>query len=74
MTKDLALLIHGRKVKRDAYVNTEELVDSVAWELRRKLIGSSSLYLKTKKLFQFASSNIHHNCVENKGKFVCLGG
>ncbi|CAN6928360.1 unnamed protein product [Brassica oleracea] len=45
MTKDLALLIHGSKVKRDDYVNTEEFIDAVAWELRKRLFGSSSLNL-----------------------------
>uniref|UniRef100_A0A3P6BT50 Isocitrate dehydrogenase [NADP] n=1 Tax=Brassica campestris TaxID=3711 RepID=A0A3P6BT50_BRACM len=45
MTKDLALLIHGSKVKRDDYVNTEEFIDAVAWELRKRLLGSSSLNL-----------------------------
>ncbi|WZZ64814.1 LOW QUALITY PROTEIN: hypothetical protein YC2023_076184 [Brassica napus] len=43
MTKDLALLIHGSKVKRDDYVNTEEFIDAVAWELRKRLFGSSRL-------------------------------
>ncbi|KFK35526.1 hypothetical protein AALP_AA4G002200 [Arabis alpina] len=43
MTKDLALLIHGPKVRREEYVNTEEFMDAVAWELRRRLLGKSKL-------------------------------
>lgn len=43
MTKDLELLIHGSKVQRDDYVNTEEFIDAVAWELRKRLLGSSRL-------------------------------
>jgi isocitrate dehydrogenase len=42
MTKDLALLIHGAKVRRDQYVNTEEFIDAVAWELKRRLLGNNS--------------------------------
>uniref|UniRef100_A0A2P2JE01 Isocitrate dehydrogenase n=1 Tax=Rhizophora mucronata TaxID=61149 RepID=A0A2P2JE01_RHIMU len=30
MTKDLAILIHGPKVSRDLYLNTEEFIDAVA--------------------------------------------
>ncbi|RVW39406.1 Isocitrate dehydrogenase [Vitis vinifera] len=37
MTKDLALLIHGSKVTRDWYLNTEEFIDAVAAELTAKL-------------------------------------
>ena len=37
MTKDLALLIHGPKVTRDQYLNTEEFIDAVAAELKAKL-------------------------------------
>ncbi|XP_021752659.1 isocitrate dehydrogenase [NADP]-like [Chenopodium quinoa] len=37
MTKDLALLIHGPKVKRSQYLNTEEFIDAVAQELRARL-------------------------------------
>ncbi|KAK4434739.1 Isocitrate dehydrogenase [NADP] [Sesamum alatum] len=38
MTKDLALLVHGPKVSRDRYLNTEEFIDAVAEELRRRLL------------------------------------
>uniref|UniRef100_A0A6M2EIE9 Isopropylmalate dehydrogenase-like domain-containing protein n=1 Tax=Populus davidiana TaxID=266767 RepID=A0A6M2EIE9_9ROSI len=37
MTKDLALLIHGSKVSRDHYLNTEEFIDAVAEELKARL-------------------------------------
>jgi isocitrate dehydrogenase len=37
MTKDLAILTHGPKVSREAYVNTEEFIDAVAEELQSKL-------------------------------------
>ncbi|GAB4827284.1 hypothetical protein Ancab_034173 [Ancistrocladus abbreviatus] len=37
MTKDLALIIHGSKVTRDQYLNTEEFIDAVADELRARL-------------------------------------
>ncbi|KAE9450142.1 hypothetical protein C3L33_17956, partial [Rhododendron williamsianum] len=37
MTKDLALLIHGSKLSRNLYLNTEEFIDAVADELRAKL-------------------------------------
>ncbi|KAF6134994.1 hypothetical protein GIB67_014043 [Kingdonia uniflora] len=37
MTKDLALLIHGSKVKREAYLSTEEFIDTVAQNLEAKL-------------------------------------
>ncbi|KAL8471299.1 hypothetical protein ACS0TY_028813 [Phlomoides rotata] len=37
MTKDLALLIHGPKVSRDFYLNTEEFIDAVAQNLESKL-------------------------------------
>ncbi|XP_010248538.1 PREDICTED: cytosolic isocitrate dehydrogenase [NADP] isoform X2 [Nelumbo nucifera] len=37
MTKDLALLIHGPKVSRELYLNTEEFVDAVAQNLEEKL-------------------------------------
>ncbi|XP_010693737.2 isocitrate dehydrogenase [NADP] [Beta vulgaris subsp. vulgaris] len=37
MTKDLALLVHGSKVKRSQYLNTEEFIDAVAQELRARL-------------------------------------
>ncbi|KAJ6738438.1 putative proteinDP-SPECIFIC ISOCITRATE DEHYDROGENASE [Salix koriyanagi] len=37
MTKDLALLIHGSKVSREHYLNTEEFIDAVAEELKARL-------------------------------------
>lgn len=37
MTKDLALLIHGPKVTRSQYLNTEEFINAVAEELRVRL-------------------------------------
>ncbi|CAI0398551.1 unnamed protein product [Linum tenue] len=37
MTKDLALIIHGSKLSRDTYLNTEEFIDAVAAELKAKL-------------------------------------
>ncbi|RDX69063.1 Isocitrate dehydrogenase [NADP], partial [Mucuna pruriens] len=37
MTKDLALIIHGSKLSREHYLNTEEFIDAVAAELRAKL-------------------------------------
>ncbi|KAL4386830.1 hypothetical protein GQ457_09G009200 [Hibiscus cannabinus] len=37
MTKDLALLIHGPKVTREFYLNTEEFIDAVAVNLESKL-------------------------------------
>lgn len=37
MTKDLAIIIHGSKVTRDQYLNTEEFIDAVAAELKAKL-------------------------------------
>lgn len=43
MTKDLALLIHGPKVGRDQYLNTEEFIDAVALELRTRLFANSRL-------------------------------
>jgi isocitrate dehydrogenase len=36
MTKDLALLIHGPKVSREFYLNTEEFIDAVAQKLVEK--------------------------------------
>lgn len=38
MTKDLALIIHGSKVARHQYVNTEEFIDAVADELKARLL------------------------------------
>ncbi|KAJ3694622.1 hypothetical protein LUZ60_010102 [Juncus effusus] len=43
MTKDLAILIHGPKVMRNQYLNTEEFIDAVAQELRAKLLMRSNL-------------------------------
>lgn len=37
MTKDLALLIHGPKVSREFYLNTEEFIDTVAKNLEKTL-------------------------------------
>ncbi|KAL3640111.1 hypothetical protein CASFOL_015079 [Castilleja foliolosa] len=37
MTKDLAILIHGPKVSREFYLNTEEFIDAVAQNLESKL-------------------------------------
>lgn len=37
MTKDLAILVHGPKVSREFYLNTEEFIDAVAQELISKL-------------------------------------
>ncbi|KAK9950757.1 hypothetical protein M0R45_006227 [Rubus argutus] len=37
MTKDLALILHGPKLARNHYLNTEEFIDAVAAELRAKL-------------------------------------
>ncbi|KAG6535809.1 hypothetical protein ZIOFF_000838 [Zingiber officinale] len=43
MTKDLALLVHGPKVTRDMYLNTQEFIDAVATELRGRLCSKSKL-------------------------------
>ncbi|PPS02035.1 hypothetical protein GOBAR_AA18633 [Gossypium barbadense] len=37
MTKDLALIIHGSKLARDKYLNTEEFIDAVAADLKARL-------------------------------------
>ncbi|KAI4366866.1 hypothetical protein MLD38_022678 [Melastoma candidum] len=37
MTKDLAILVHGPKVSREFYLNTEEFIDAVARHLESKL-------------------------------------
>ncbi|KAL9227034.1 hypothetical protein vseg_002778 [Gypsophila vaccaria] len=37
MTKDLAIIIHGSKVARDQYLNTEEFIDAVAADLKTRL-------------------------------------
>ncbi|XP_017230966.1 isocitrate dehydrogenase [NADP] [Daucus carota subsp. sativus] len=39
MTKDLAILVHGRKVSREYYLNTEEFIDAVKENLESKLSG-----------------------------------
>jgi isocitrate dehydrogenase len=43
MTKDLALLVHGPKVSRSHYLNTEEFIDAVAEELRTSLTTQAKL-------------------------------
>ncbi|KAG4947688.1 hypothetical protein AAZX31_15G249100 [Glycine max] len=43
MTKDLALLVHGPKVSRYQYLNTEEFIDAVAKELQTRLSSQSKL-------------------------------
>ncbi|XP_024018808.1 isocitrate dehydrogenase [NADP] [Morus notabilis] len=43
MTKDLALLIHGPKITRSQYLNTEEFIDAVAEELRVRLSCKAKL-------------------------------
>ncbi|KAM5575282.1 hypothetical protein ABKV19_014299 [Rosa sericea] len=43
MTKDLVLLIHGPKVLRSQYLNTEEFIDAVAEELRVRLFSRAKL-------------------------------
>ncbi|EYU33810.1 hypothetical protein ABFS82_08G158600 [Erythranthe guttata] len=43
MTKDLAILLHGPKVNRDQYLNTEEFIDEVAEELRGRLLKRAKL-------------------------------
>ncbi|KAK3013759.1 hypothetical protein RJ639_008785 [Escallonia herrerae] len=37
MTKDLALIIHGSKLSRNHYLNTEDFIDAVADELKARL-------------------------------------
>ncbi|CAI5525719.1 unnamed protein product, partial [Closterium sp. Naga37s-1] len=39
MTRDLALLVHGSKVSRADYLNTEEFIDAVAACLRQRLLS-----------------------------------
>ncbi|CAI5494627.1 unnamed protein product [Closterium sp. Naga37s-1] len=39
MTRDLALLVHGNKVSRGDYLNTEEFIDAVAACLRQCLLS-----------------------------------
>ncbi|GJT80002.1 putative ribonuclease H-like domain-containing protein [Tanacetum coccineum] len=43
MTKDLALILHGSKLSREHYLNTEEFIDAVANELKARLVRKSSL-------------------------------
>ncbi|KAK7243687.1 hypothetical protein RIF29_38497 [Crotalaria pallida] len=43
MTKDLALLVHGPKVSRSQYLNTEEFIDAVAEDLRARLSTKAKL-------------------------------
>ncbi|CAA0836555.1 Cytosolic isocitrate dehydrogenase [Striga hermonthica] len=43
MTKDLAILVHGPKVTRDRYLNTEEFIDAIAAELRNRLPKQAKL-------------------------------
>ncbi|WRX29690.1 Isopropylmalate dehydrogenase-like domain - like 8 [Theobroma cacao] len=43
MTKDLALLIHGPRVTRSQYLNTEEFIDAVAKELSKRLHVKANL-------------------------------
>ncbi|XWS10496.1 hypothetical protein CRYUN_Cryun39dG0084500 [Craigia yunnanensis] len=43
MTKDLALLIHGPRVTRSRYLNTEEFIDAVANELSKRLYVKANL-------------------------------
>ncbi|RYR49586.1 hypothetical protein Ahy_A07g036106 isoform B [Arachis hypogaea] len=43
MTKDLALLVHGPKVTRSHYLNTEEFIDAVAEELKTRLSMQAKL-------------------------------
>ncbi|TQD98074.1 hypothetical protein C1H46_016339 [Malus baccata] len=43
MTKDLALLIHGPKVSREYYLNTEEFIDAVAKNVEEKLLEPAAV-------------------------------
>ncbi|GFY94138.1 cytosolic NADP+-dependent isocitrate dehydrogenase [Actinidia rufa] len=43
MTKDLALIIHGLKLTRGQYLNTEEFIDAVANELRARFSCKTKL-------------------------------
>jgi isocitrate dehydrogenase len=43
MTKDLAILLHGSKVSREHYLNTEEFIDAVRNELLARLPQTSRL-------------------------------
>eukprot|EP00252_Welwitschia_mirabilis_P001902 TRINITY_DN1186_c0_g1_i2.p1 TRINITY_DN1186_c0_g1~~TRINITY_DN1186_c0_g1_i2.p1 ORF type:complete len:476 (-),score=99.98 TRINITY_DN1186_c0_g1_i2:463-1713(-) len=43
MTKDLALILHGPKLSREHYLNTEEFLDAVAEDLKNRLAGKSKL-------------------------------
>eukprot|EP00252_Welwitschia_mirabilis_P001904 TRINITY_DN1186_c0_g1_i4.p1 TRINITY_DN1186_c0_g1~~TRINITY_DN1186_c0_g1_i4.p1 ORF type:complete len:475 (-),score=99.40 TRINITY_DN1186_c0_g1_i4:332-1579(-) len=42
MTKDLALILHGPKLSREHYLNTEEFLDAVAEDLKNRLAGKSN--------------------------------
>ncbi|KAG5628426.1 hypothetical protein H5410_000143 [Solanum commersonii] len=42
MTKDLALIIHGSKLSREHYLNTEEFIDAVADELKARLLKAKA--------------------------------
>uniref|UniRef100_B8LKH5 Isocitrate dehydrogenase [NADP] n=1 Tax=Picea sitchensis TaxID=3332 RepID=B8LKH5_PICSI len=43
MTKDLALIIHGSKLSREHYQNTEEFIDAVAEDLKIRLSAKPKL-------------------------------
>ncbi|KAK4386787.1 Isocitrate dehydrogenase [NADP] [Sesamum angolense] len=79
MTKDLALLVHGPKVNRDQYLNTEEFIDAVAEELRAEFNNvttnlqlSSSPFLETRN--NFAPTNLFHkrNPIAPPFSFRCV--
>ncbi|KAL4590962.1 hypothetical protein LXL04_003909 [Taraxacum kok-saghyz] len=53
MTKDLALIIHGSKLSRKHYLNTEEFIDAVANELKARLVGKSSLYVLLNLIIEY---------------------
>ncbi|XP_002989225.2 isocitrate dehydrogenase [NADP] isoform X2 [Selaginella moellendorffii] len=42
MTKDLAILLHGPKAPRNMYLSTEDFLDSVAGDLKRRLSPATS--------------------------------
>ena len=37
MTKDLAILIHGKELNRSHYLNTQEFLDNIKYNLEAKL-------------------------------------
>ncbi|GKE72344.1 isocitrate dehydrogenase [NADP] [Tanacetum coccineum] len=43
MTKDLALFLHGCKLSREHYLNTDKFIDGVANEMEARLVRKSSL-------------------------------